>query len=62
MTDEEIQLRREEQEDAGEGDRGSERPEESYTEEWSEEDRQLRREEREAGQESDDWWLSCSVN
>jgi len=33
MTDEEIQLRREEQEDAGDWE--FEKPEESYTEEWS---------------------------
>ena len=44
MTDEEIQLRREEQEDAGDWE--FEKPEESYTE-WSGQDKQLRREERE---------------
>jgi hypothetical protein len=46
LTEEEIQLKREEREDAG--DWGFEKPEE-FTEEWSEEDKQLRREEREAG-------------
>ena len=46
MTDEEIQLKREEREDAG--DWGFEKPEKSYTDEWSEEDKQLRREELEA--------------
>ena len=50
LTDEEIQLRRDV------GDWGFEKGvEESYTEEWSEEDKQLRREEREA---EDDWWFS----
>lgn len=53
MADEEIQLKREEREDAG--DWGFEKPEESYTDEWSEEDKQLRREEREA---EEDWWFS----
>ena len=56
LTEEEIQLKREEREDAGEW--GFEKPEESYTEEWSEEDKQLRREEREAEEENDDWWFS----
>ena len=56
MTDEEIQLKRKEREDAG--DWGFEKPEESYTEEWSEQDKQLRREEREAEQENDDWWFN----
>ena len=51
MTDEEIQLKREEREDAG--DWGFEKPEESYTDEWSEEDKQLRREEIAEG---DDWF------
>ena len=52
MTDEEIQLKKEEREDAG--DWGFEKPEE-FTEEWSEEDKQLHREEREA---EEDWWFS----
>src|SRR5215469_6364596 len=51
MTDEEIQLKREERKDAG--DWGFEKPEESYTDEWSEEDKQLRREEIAEG---DDWF------
>src|SRR5215469_4613099 len=55
LTEEEIQLKREECEDAG--DRAFEKPEE-FTEEWSEEDKQLRREEREAEEENDDWWFS----
>jgi hypothetical protein len=52
LTDEEIQLRKEEREDAGENDWGFKKPEESYTDEWSEEDKQLRREEK---AEEDDW-------
>jgi len=52
LTEEEIQLKREEWEDAG--DWGFEKPEE-FTEEWSEEDKQLHREEREA---EEDWWFS----
>src|SRR5215471_16292440 len=55
LTEEEIQLKREEREDAGNS--GFEKPEE-FTEEWSEEDKQLRREEREAEEENDDWWFS----
>ena len=51
LTEEEIQLKREEREDAG--DWGFEKPEESYTDEWSEEDKQLRREEIAEG---DDWF------
>jgi hypothetical protein len=50
LTDEEIQLRREEREDAGVW--GFEKPEESFTEEGSEEDKQLQREEK---AEEDDW-------
>src|SRR5215469_322306 len=41
LTDEEVQLKREEQENAD--DWGFEKPGESYTDEWSEEDKQLRR-------------------
>ena len=44
-------MKREEREDAG--DWGFEKPEESYTDEWSEEDKQLRREEIAEG---DDWF------
>jgi len=55
LTEEEIQLKREEREDTGNW--GFEKPEE-FTEEWSEEDKQLRREEREAEEENDDWWFS----
>jgi len=55
LTEEEIQLKREEREEAG--DWGFEKPEE-FTEEWSEEDKQLRREEREAEKENDDWWFT----
>ena len=58
LTDEEIQLRREEKEESG-GEWNlnfgtSEKRSELYTEEWSEEDKQLRREEREAEEEKDD--------
>ena|SRR5215469_8916254 len=53
MTDQEIQLKREEREDAG--DWRFEKPEEFYMDEWSEEDKQLRREEQEA---EEDWWFS----
>jgi hypothetical protein len=59
LTDEEIQLKREEKEESGgewELNFGtSEKRSELYTEEWSEEDKQLRREEREAEEENDDW-------
>ena len=55
MTDQEIQLKREEREDTDNW--GFEKPEE-FTEEWSEEVKQLRREEREAEEENDDWWFS----
>jgi hypothetical protein len=62
LTDEEIQLRREEKEESG-GEWNlnfgtSEKRSELYTEEWSEEDKQLRREEREAEEENDDWWFT----
>jgi hypothetical protein len=60
LTDEEIQLKREEKE-GGEWDLNSgtsEEKSELYTEEWSEEDKQLRREEREAEEENDDWWFT----
>ena len=53
-SDEEIQLKREEREDAG--DWGFEKPEESYTDEWSSEDKQLLQEEIAEEQENDDWW------
>lgn len=57
LTDEEIQLKREEKEDSG----GEWEPDlnsgtsEPYTEEWSEEDKQLLREEQES---EDDWWFN----
>jgi hypothetical protein len=54
LTDEEIQLKREEKEENG-GDFGTSEEESEFTEEWSEEDKQLLKEEREA---EDDWWFS----
>ena len=55
LTEEEIQLKREERKYAGHW--GFEKPEE-ITEEWSEEDQELRGEERETEEENDDWWFS----
>lgn len=57
LTDEEIQLKREEKEESGrewELDLNS-WTSEPYTDEWSEEDKQLQKEEREAEEENDDW-------
>jgi hypothetical protein len=59
LTDEEIQLRREEKEESsGEWNLNfgtSEKRSELYTEEWSEEDKQLHSEEK---AEEDDWWFT----
>jgi hypothetical protein len=59
LTDEEIQLKREEKEESGgewELNSGTSEKRTEFTDEWSEEDKQLQREER---SEEDDWW--CKI-
>jgi hypothetical protein len=60
LTDEEIQLKREEKEESG-GEWNINfgiSEEKSEEDEWSEEDKHLHKEEREAEEENDDWWFT----
>ena len=63
LTDEELELKQEEEESNGVREPSlnfgtSEKRSELYTEEWSEEDKQLLKEEREAEEENDGWWFN----